>query len=154
MAVLVERMSHAVLLAKMPDAMAASALATFTTKLQSLVEPLRQTLIYDQSSEMARHAELSAATNVRVYFCDPHSLWQRGTCENINGLLQYRPKGADLSVYAQDDLDAIAGNLHTRPRATLNWHRTHSPGSGRRCHFRPAARQGECRQADVRRCRG
>ncbi|RQS69210.1 IS30 family transposase [Burkholderia sp. Bp8963] len=121
-AVLVERMSRAVLLAKMPDATAASALAAFTTKLQSLVEPLRQTLTYDQGREMARHAELSAATNVRVYFCDPHSPWQRGTCENTNGLLrQYLPKGTDLSIYSQDDLDAIADKLNTRPRATLNW---------------------------------
>ncbi|WP_412524075.1 IS30 family transposase [Burkholderia sp. S-53] len=122
-AVLVERMSRAVLLAKMPDATAASALAAFTTKLQSLVEPLRQTLTYDQGREMARHAELTAATNVRVYFCDPHSPWQRGTCENTNGLLrQYLPKGTDLSVYSQKDLDAIADKLNTRSRATLNWH--------------------------------
>ncbi|ODV44511.1 transcriptional regulator, partial [Cupriavidus sp. UYMMa02A] len=90
--VLVERMSRAVLLVKMSDATAASALAGFTAKLQSLVAPLRQTLTYDQGREMVRHAELSAATGVRVYFCDPHSPWQRGTCENTNGLLrQYLP---------------------------------------------------------------
>jgi len=106
-AVLVERMSRAVLLAKMPDATAASALAAFTTKLQSLVAPLRQTLTCDQGREMSRHAELTAATGVRVYFCDPHSPWQRGTCENTNGLLrQYLPKGTDLSVYSQEELDA------------------------------------------------
>ena len=122
-AVLVERMSRAVLLAKMPDASAASALAAFTAKLQSLVAPLRQSMTYDQGREMTRHAELTAATGVRVYFCDPHSPWQRGTCENTNGLLcQYLPKGTDLSVYSQADLDAIADSLNTRPRATLNWH--------------------------------
>nr|pir probable transposase - Alcaligenes eutrophus [Cupriavidus necator]CAA41347.1 ORF 1 [Cupriavidus metallidurans CH34] len=121
--VLVERMSRAVLLVKMPDATAASALAGFTGKLQSLVAPLRQTLTYDQGREMARHAELSAATGVRVYFCDPHSPWQRGTCENTNGLLrQYLPKGTDLSVYSQEELDAIADSLNGRPRKTLNWH--------------------------------
>ncbi|WP_454056752.1 IS30 family transposase [Cupriavidus sp. Marseille-Q8015] len=121
--VLVERMSRAVLLVKMPDSTAASALAGFTAKLQSLVAPLRQTLTYDQGPEMARHAELSAATGVRVYFCDPHSPWQRGTCENTNGLLrQYLPKGTDLSVYSQEELDAIADSLNGRPRKSLNWH--------------------------------
>lgn len=121
-AVLVERVSRAVLLAKMPDASAASALQAFTNKLQSLVEPLRQTLTYDQGREMSRHAELTDATGVRVYFCDPHSPWQRGTCENTNGLLrQYLPKGTDLSVYTQEELDAIAESLNTRPRQTLGW---------------------------------
>jgi len=121
-AVLVERMSRAVLLAKMPDSTAASALQAFTTKLQSLVAPLRQTMTYDQGREMSRHADLTAATGVRVYFCDPHIPWQRGTCENTNGLLrQYIPKGTDLSVYSQQELDAIADSLNTRPRQTLGW---------------------------------
>lgn len=121
-AVLVERVSRAVMLAKMPDASAASALQAFTDKLQSLQEPLRQTLTYDQGREMSRHAELTEATGVRVYFCDPHSPWQRGTCENTNGLLrQYLPKGTDLSVYSQEELDAIADSLNTRPRKTLGW---------------------------------
>ena len=121
-AVLVERVSRAVMLAKMPDASAASALQAFTDKLQSLQEPLRQTLTYDHGREMSRHAELTEATGVRVYFCDPHSPWQRGTCENTNGLLrQYLPKGTDLSVYSQEELDAIADSLNTRPRQTLGW---------------------------------
>jgi IS30 family transposase len=121
-AVLVERMSRSVLLAKMPDASAASALQAFTNKLQSLVEPLRQTMTYDQGKEMSRHAELTQATGVKVYFCDPHSPWQRGSCENTNGLLrQYMPKGTDLSVYSQAELDAIADRLNTRPRKTLGW---------------------------------
>lgn len=121
--VLVERMSRAVLLVKMPDTTAASALVGFTAKLQSLVAPLRQTLTYDQGRETARHTELSAATGVRVYFCDSHSPWQRGACENTNGLLrQYLRKGTDLSVRSQEQLDAIADSLNGRPRETLNWH--------------------------------
>ena len=121
--VLVERTSRLVLLAKMDDATAASALAGFTAKLNSIAEPMRQTLTYDQGKEMSRHADLTAQTGVMVYFCDPHSPWQRGTCENTNGLLrQYLPKGTDLSVYSQDELDAIADSLNTRPRATHNWH--------------------------------
>ena len=123
--VLVERTSRLVLLAKMEDATAASALAGFSAKLNSIAEPLRQSFTYDQGKEMSRHAELTAATGVKVYFCDPHSPWQRGTCENTNGLLrQYLPKGTDLSVYSQDELDAIADSLNSRPRAT---HAFHSP---------------------------
>ena len=120
--VLVERTSRLVLLARMEDASAAAALAAFTVKLNSIAAPLRQSLTYDQGKEMARHAELAANANVRVYFCDPHSPWQRGTCENTNGLLrQYLPKGTDLSIYTQDELDAIADSLNNRPRATHDW---------------------------------
>jgi IS30 family transposase len=120
--VLVERSSRLVLLARMEDATAAAALAGFTVKLNSIAAPMRQSLTYDQGKEMARHADLAAATGVRVYFCDPHSPWQRGTCENTNGLLrQYLPKGTDLSIYTQDELDAIADSLNGRPRATHNW---------------------------------
>ena len=99
--VLVDRSSRLVLLAKMEDATAASALAGFTTKLNSIAAPLRQSFTYDQGKEITRHQELNAATGVRVYFCDPHSPWQRGTCENTNGLLrQYLPNGTDLSIYS------------------------------------------------------
>jgi IS30 family transposase len=123
--VLVERTSRLVLLAKMDDATAASALAGFTAKLNLIAAPLRQSLTYDQGKEMARHMELTARTGVKVYFCDPHSPWQRGTCENTNGLLrQYLPKGTDLSVHSQADLNAIADSLNSRPRAT---HAFHSP---------------------------
>ena len=117
--VLVERTSRLVLQAKMDDATAASALAGFSAKLNSIAAPMRQSLTYDQGKELARHKELTRRTGVAVYFCDPHSPWQRGTCENTNGLLrQYLPKGTDLSAFSQDDLDAIADSLNTRPRAT------------------------------------
>ena len=120
--VLVERTSRLVLLARMENASAAAALAGFTAKLNAIAAPMRQSLTYDQGKEMARHAELAANTGVRVYFCDPHSPWQRGTCENTNGLLrQYLPKGSDLSVYTQEELDAIADSLNNRPRATHGW---------------------------------
>ena len=120
--VLVERTSRLVLLARMENATAAAALAGFTVKLNAIAAPMRQSLTYDQGKEMARHAELAANTGVRVYFCDPHSPWQRGTCENTNGLLrQYLPKGSDLSVYTQEELDAIADSLNNRPRATHDW---------------------------------
>lgn len=120
--VLVERTTRLVLLAKMPDATAESALAAFTFKLNQITEPMRQTLTYDRGKEMARHRDLARATNMRVYFCDPHSPWQRGSCENTNGLLrQLLPKGTDLSVHDQPALDSIADLLNNRPRQTLNW---------------------------------
>ena len=123
--VLVERTSRLVLLAKMDDATAASALAGFSAKLNSIAAPMRHSLTYDQGKEMTRHRELTATTGVKVYFCDPHSPWQRGSCENTNGLLrQYLPKGTDLSVHTQAELDAIADSLNNRPRAT---HAFHSP---------------------------
>lgn len=120
--VLVERSSRLVLLCKMPDATAQSALAAFTAKLNQIAAPMRQTLTYDQGREMAYHRELAQATNMRVYFCDPHSPWQRGSCENTNGLLrQFLPKGTDLSVHDQDALDSIADLMNNRPRKTLDW---------------------------------
>ena len=116
--VLVERSSRLVLLAKMDDATAASALAGYTLKLNGIAEPMHQSLTYDQGKEMARHADLTAQTGVKVSCCDPHSPWQRGSCENTNGLLrQYLPKGTDLALYSQEQLDAIAERLNQRPRA-------------------------------------
>jgi len=102
---------------------AASAPAGFSAKLNLIAAPLRKSFTYYQSKEMSRHVDLAAQTSVKVYFCDPHSPWQRGTCENTNGLVrQYLPKGTDLSVFSQEELDGIADSLNSRPRATHNWH--------------------------------
>ena len=106
----------------MPDATAESALAAFTAKLNRIAAPMRQTLTYDQGKEMARHKELAQALGMRVYFCDPHSPWQKGSCENTNGLLrQFMPKGTDLSMHDQDALDSMADLMNNRPRQTLGW---------------------------------
>lgn len=114
---LVERSSRLVLLARMDDATAESALAGFTRALDRIHAGMGKSLTYDQGKEMARHKELTKATGVTVYFADPHSPWQRGSNENTNGLLrQYLPKGSDLSGFSQDDLDNIARKLNTRPR--------------------------------------
>jgi IS30 family transposase len=88
----------------------------------TLPEQLRRSLTWDQGAEMAEHAQLRVQANLPVYFCDPHSPWQRGTGENTNGLLrQYFPKGTDLSCYGAEDLAAVAQALNSRPRKTLGW---------------------------------
>jgi IS30 family transposase len=96
------------------DAIAASIL--------TLPEQLRRSLTWDQGAEMAEHAQLRIDTGIEIYFCDPHSPWQRGSNENTNGLLrQYFPRGTDLSRHSRDELAAVALALNTRPRKTLGW---------------------------------
>jgi IS30 family transposase len=119
---LVERTTRLVLLARMEGTDATSARLGFTKKLRHVPAPLRKTLTYDRGKEMAEHARLAERLNIRVFFADPYSPWQRGTNENTNGLLrQYLPKGTDLSGYTQRELNAIAHRLNTRPRKCLNF---------------------------------
>lgn len=93
-----------------------------TRSIIALPETLRRSLTWDQGAEMAQHAGLKVNAGVQVYFCDPHSPWQRGTNENTNGLLrQYFPKGTDLSVHTAEAIAAVAATINTRPRKTLAW---------------------------------
>jgi IS30 family transposase len=120
---LVERCTGFVILLHLPDDhTAATVAAAMSAAIGRLPEQLRRSLAWDQGSEMALHTTITAETGMPVYFCDPHSPWQRGTNENTNGLLrQYFPKSSDLSFYGPGLLDEVAAELNSRPRKRLGW---------------------------------
>jgi IS30 family transposase len=122
-ATLVERQTRYVLLAYLGyDRTTAHVTDALTTRIQDLPKHLVKSLTWDQGREMAAHKAFSVDTGVQVYFCDPHSPWQRGSNENTNGLLrQYLPRKLDLAEFAQIELDQIAAELNGRPRKTLDW---------------------------------
>lgn len=119
-ATLVERHSRFLLLVALPGKDTLSVTRALSRHVLRLPQQLRTSLTWDRGTEMAAHTQFTIATDVKVYFCDPQSPWQRGSNENTNGLLrQYLPKGTDLSQITQPQLDAIAAKLNTRPRETL-----------------------------------
>jgi len=120
---LVERASRFLILLHLPEGHGADAVAAAMVEATTRLEQtLRRTLTWDQGHEMMSHPKIAEATGLDIYFCDPHSPWQRGTNENTNGLLrQYFPKSTDLSIYQADYLDHVAAKLNRRPRKTLDW---------------------------------
>lgn len=121
-ATLVERQSRFVIIVKVADKRTDTVVAALIKAVRKLPMALRRSLTWDRGAELANHAQFTVATDVQVYFCDPSSPWQRGSNENMNGLLrQYYPKGADLSAVSQAQLDTVARKLNTRPRETLHW---------------------------------
>lgn len=120
---LVERSTRYVILLHLPNGRTAAAVRdAMATAIAHLPQHLRRSITWDQGKELSQHARFSIDTGVAVYFCDPHSPWQRGSNENTNGLLrQYLPKSSDLNRHSANDLDAVADSLNQRPRKTLNW---------------------------------
>jgi len=119
---LVERKSLFTVLAQMDNATALCAATSFARVLARIDSQMLRSLTYDQGKEMMAHEKFSRDTGMTVYFAHPHSPWERGINENTNGLLrQYLPKGSDLSIYTQDQLDDIAWTLNVRPRKSLGW---------------------------------
>ena len=123
---IVERTSRYVMLAKLDTASASSVLEGFTKRLRRVPRSLRKTLTYDQGCEMALHDTLAKRLRMDIFFCDPHSPWQRGSNENANGLLrEYLPKGSDLSLLSEHDLHRVEYALNHRPRKILGFHTPH-----------------------------
>lgn len=120
---LVERSTRFLMLLHVgSDQTAANVANQVIAQAAALPEHLRRSLTWDQGVEMARHTDITDATDMAVYFCDPHSPWQRGSNENTNGLLrQYFPKGTDLAIHTPAELEAVAAQMNRRPRKTLGW---------------------------------
>lgn len=121
-ATLVERHSRYVMLAKVEDSKTESVINALIKQSKQLPSELYKSLTWDRGHEMTEHERFTIATNIQVYFCDPQSPWQRGSNENTNRLLrEYFPKGTDLSVHSQEQLDEVARSLNERPRKTLDF---------------------------------
>jgi IS30 family transposase len=121
-ATLVERNSRYVMLVKVARQDTETVINALIKNARKLPQELYKSLTWDRGKEMADHTRFTLATDIKVYFCDPHSPWQRGTNENTNGLLrQYFPKGKDISAYSQAQLNTVARKLNERPRKTLNY---------------------------------
>ncbi len=120
---LVERSTRYLMLFRLPKGRGAQEVRDAMTKvITTLPESLRRTLTWDQGREMGQHKKFSVEAGIDVYFCDPHSPWQRGSNENTNGLLrQYFPKGTSLRGVTEEQLKAVADSLNGRPRETLKW---------------------------------
>jgi IS30 family transposase len=121
-AILVERHTRYVMLAKVNGKDTQTVIDALIKQAHKLPKELYQSLTWDRGKEMADHKRFTLETDIKVYFCDPHNPWQRGSNENANGLLrQYFPKGTDLSAHSQAKLNAVARRLNERPRKTLDF---------------------------------
>ena len=120
---LVERKTRFLMLLRLPHGRnAVDVEEAMLAATKRLPQVLWKSLTWDRGSEMVRQAEIKLATGLEIYFCDPAKPWQRGSNENTNGLLrQYFPKGSDVSIYTQEDLDTVAAEMNYRPRKTLGW---------------------------------
>jgi IS30 family transposase len=120
--VLVERKTLFCVLVRLKDGKAPTVARAFARILKRFERQMRLSMTFDQGSEMSKHKTLTKSTGVTVYFAHPHAPWERGICENINGLIrQYLPKSTDLSLFSQKQLDGIGWELNTRCRKTLDW---------------------------------